>query len=139
MATRSTISVVNDNGSVLSIYCHWDGYLSNNGRILYNHYTDLESVTKLVRAGAISSLGTTTDNTVYYHRDRNESWGSTCGILFSNWEDFVYNHNSEDYDYVFIDGEWYLLNGVSRVDWARGNNILPLSNFKDVKPETEAA
>ncbi len=26
MATRSNIGIVNDNGSVTGIYCHWDGY-----------------------------------------------------------------------------------------------------------------
>jgi len=56
MATRSRIAIENEDGTVSSIYCHWDGYLSNNGRILANHYTDRKKVEALIALGAISSL-----------------------------------------------------------------------------------
>jgi len=56
MATRSRIGIVNEDGTVSSIYCHWDGYPSNNGRILVDHYTDREKVKKLVELGSISFL-----------------------------------------------------------------------------------
>lgn len=43
MGTHSTISIVNrdQDGNVInirSIYCHWDGYLDHNGRILFQYY-----------------------------------------------------------------------------------------------------
>jgi len=56
MATRSRIGIENEDGSVSSIYCHWDGYPSNNGRILVAHYTDREKVKELIALGAISAL-----------------------------------------------------------------------------------
>jgi hypothetical protein len=56
MATRSRIGIVNEDGTVSSIYCHWDGYPSNNGRILVEHYTDREKVKELIELGSISSL-----------------------------------------------------------------------------------
>ena len=34
MSTRSNIAIKRKNGTVESIYCHWDGYLSYNGKIL---------------------------------------------------------------------------------------------------------
>ena len=40
MATRSRIAIEKENGTVESIYCHWDGYPENNGRILVENYTD---------------------------------------------------------------------------------------------------
>lgn len=61
MATRSRIGIVNDNGTVTSIYCHWDGYISNNGKILLEHYTDKEKVEKLISLGSISSLARNVD------------------------------------------------------------------------------
>lgn len=56
MATRSSISIRNADGSYTGIYCHWDGYLSNNGRILEEHYADEAKIRQLMALGDISSL-----------------------------------------------------------------------------------
>lgn len=56
MATRSRIGIENEDGTVSSIYCHWDGYPDNNGKILVEHYTDREKVKELIVLGAISAL-----------------------------------------------------------------------------------
>lgn len=54
MATRSLIGVMH--GDVCkAIYCHWDGYLAYNGRILFNHY-DSAKANHLVSLGDVSSL-----------------------------------------------------------------------------------
>lgn len=57
MATRSSISIHNDDGSYTSIYCHWDGYLDHNGAILYHHYRDESRIRQLMELGHLSSLG----------------------------------------------------------------------------------
>jgi hypothetical protein len=57
MATRSTIGVLNSNGSVTAVYCHWDGYPEYNGKILNENYTTEEKVRELIELGTISSLG----------------------------------------------------------------------------------
>ena len=36
MATRSTISIQKKDGTIRSVYCHWDGYCEYNGVLLYN-------------------------------------------------------------------------------------------------------
>lgn len=56
MATRSRIGIENEDGKVSSIYCHWDGYPDNNGKILVEHYTDREKVKELIALGSISTL-----------------------------------------------------------------------------------
>ena len=59
MATRSTISIVDTrtkDGQGRTIYCHWDGYLQNNGAILLEHYQDPKKVNELIDLGDISSL-----------------------------------------------------------------------------------
>ena len=56
MATRSRIGIENEDGTVSSIYCHWDGYVSNNGKILVTHYTDRQKVKELIELGDISTL-----------------------------------------------------------------------------------
>jgi hypothetical protein len=59
MATRSTISIVDTrtkDGSGRTIYCHWDGYLQNNGLILLESYTNPDKINALIDLGDISSL-----------------------------------------------------------------------------------
>jgi hypothetical protein len=59
MATRSTISIVTErtkDGVGRTIYSHWDGYPSNNGRILLEHYKDAKKINSLINLGYISSL-----------------------------------------------------------------------------------
>ena len=56
MATRSRIAIETRAGKVRSIYCHWDGYPGNNGKILMEHYTDREKIINLIELGDISSL-----------------------------------------------------------------------------------
>ena len=58
MATRSTIGIIdNKTGVVTSIYCHWDGYPENNGRILVEHWSDPAKIQQLMALGPLSSLG----------------------------------------------------------------------------------
>jgi len=57
MGTRSNIGILEPNGSVTYIYCHWDGYVSHHGPILRDHYTTEEKVRALIALGSISSLG----------------------------------------------------------------------------------
>ena len=54
MGTRSRIGVMHGD-KVKSIYCHWDGYLDFNGRILQEHY-DSARANNLVALGDLSSL-----------------------------------------------------------------------------------
>lgn len=57
MGTRSTIGVLRPDGTAASIYCHWDGYLSNNGVLLYEHWHGPAQAGALMRLGNLSSLG----------------------------------------------------------------------------------
>ena len=56
MGTRSTISIKTKDNKFKTIYCHWDGYPSNNGRLLLEHYGDEKKVKELIELGDISSL-----------------------------------------------------------------------------------
>ena len=42
MATRSTIALLREDGTVAKVYSHWDGYLECNGEILFKYYTHLK-------------------------------------------------------------------------------------------------
>lgn len=57
MSTRSRIGILESDGSVTSIYCHWDGYVSHHGPILRDHYATEAKVRALLALGDISILG----------------------------------------------------------------------------------
>lgn len=102
MATRSTIAIENEDGSVYFIYCHFDGYLENNGRILLEHYQNRDTVSELVKIGDMSCLEETLEDCVFYS-ERN----GPCMAV--NLEDYLKNFEGfQDYNYILrSDGNWY--------------------------------
>jgi len=124
MATRSNIGIVNEDGSVTGIYCHWDGYPENNGKLLLKHYNNSGIVNELMDLGSLSSLNKNLyceDNNhsfnnpadgvcVAYGRDRGET--GTNSKTFDNiseFEEFAGNSWS-DYQYLFNNGKWQYRN-----------------------------
>lgn len=72
MATRSAIGYYTEDQKIRAVYCHWDGYLEHNGKLLLENYCDgWETVETLVEGGSISSLGVEVKSTVY-HTSRGE-------------------------------------------------------------------
>lgn len=119
MGTRSTIAVQRADGSVVQTYCHWDGYVDHNGRILQEFYNSQELAEQLVSHGDMSSLGPRSepagehsfDNpergvTVYYGRDRGES--GTEPRVFASVNEYVRKVDNQEYDYLFKDGKWFV-------------------------------
>ena len=120
MATRGRIGIILDDGSVASIYQHWDSYPSGLGKILFNHYTNKEKVEKLIALGDCSSVREEVDIpngkahtfdkpienvTVAYGRDRGEK-----GIepRLNKDEKEFWESDIEEYGYLFKDGKWYV-------------------------------
>ena len=128
MGTRSRIAVMHGD-KVKSVYCHWDGYLSNNGAILQEHY-DSTKANNLVALGDLSSLrpeigekhafsrlevpmdGEAYDKlygnmTTFYGRDRGET-GTEWKVAhsFAEFLEQVDNCGGEYY-YIMKDGVWY--------------------------------
>jgi len=58
MGTRSRIGYELPDHSVVSVYCHWDGYVEHNGKILVEHYLNRDDVKELIDGGSMSSLRT---------------------------------------------------------------------------------
>jgi hypothetical protein len=117
--------------NVKSIYCHWDGYLDFNGRILQESY-DSAKANHLVALGDMSSLRAnigekhafskfelpaeeqdafelaTEDMCTFYGRDRGET-----GIEYKvahTFNDFLEQCENCDAEYYYImkDGVWYV-------------------------------
>jgi hypothetical protein len=105
MATRSTIALEFADGSVQQIYCHWDGYLDHNGRILQEHYLDPFKVQRLIEGGAVSSLAPSIDLLDGHTFDLSVN-------KFKDYADYRKNAQSEEYNYILrqVDGKavWFV-------------------------------
>jgi hypothetical protein len=120
MATRSTIAIERADGTVHQVYCHWDGYISNNGRLLLEHYSDPAVLQELIDLGSISTLGYTVgvehpfnhhstkmtldehteayrDMTTFYARDRGEELSIN---KFDNYENYRKDLQVEEFNYI---------------------------------------
>jgi len=64
MSTRSNIVLLKENGACSAVYCHYDGYLEHNGKMLLDNYTSTKDVRALVAMGNIRSLKPTLDEMV---------------------------------------------------------------------------
>jgi hypothetical protein len=133
MGTRSTIALEFADGTVEQVYCHWDGYLAYNGQLLLKHYSNPFILRDLIDLGDISSLKPTIgtkhafshfgtemkqeeydvlygEMTTFYGRDRGET--GTASKKFKSYEDYLANHQYEEYEYILrqVDGKavWFV-------------------------------
>ena len=154
MATRSTIALEHSDGTVQSVYCHFDGYLSHNGNILQEHYSDPAKLQELIALGSMSSLakeigqqhpftnpfqyGSDEYNAfraqyqnwcVFYSRDRGEDLVIN---EFADLKAYILQAEREEYNYILrqIDGSpvWFVesheTDGFIRLDEALQSEIL---------------
>ena len=122
MATRSTIALEFADGTIGQVYCHWDGYLAHNGKILQEYYDNPFILRDLIDLGSLSSLrpqiGTKhpfshydvanltqdeytnlySDMTTFYGRDRGE--GQSDATYFKDYLHFLVDGQQEEYDYI---------------------------------------
>ena len=129
MATRSTIALEFADGTIGQVYCHWDGYLAHNGKMLFEHYSNPFILRDLIDLGSISSLAPTIGTkrpfshydtelslvefnnkygnmTNFYGRDRGET--NTEAKYFKDYEHFLVDGQQEEYDYILRN-----INGVA--------------------------
>lgn len=133
MATRSTIALEFADGTIGQVYCHWDGYLAHNGKMLMEYYSNPFILRDLIDLGDISSLRPTVgtkhpfsqfdngmsteefyalynDMTTFYGRDRGEEG---CEARYYNdIHDYFNKCEHQEYDYILrnIDGKavWFV-------------------------------
>ena len=137
MGTRSRIAVMHGD-NCKSVYCHWDGYLDHNGRILLEHF-DSTKANFLVALGDLSSLkpniGEKHDfddrdacdtQCNFYGRDRGEP-----GTEFKTTDTFekfleLCDACCAEYYYIMKDGEWYV-GTTYKSDTVMGSKLVPLA------------
>ena len=113
MATRSRIGIELKNGSVLSVYHHWDSYPEWLGRILKTHYNSRSLAAELIDGGDMSSCWTDDrwDDSgvkgVYgpqYYSQRNEDCPPR---LDADLCEYLLPDGCEEYHYIYtLNNEW---------------------------------
>jgi len=118
MSTRSRVGIELKNGSILSAYHHYDGYPEWLGRILTTHYNTRSLAEELIDGGDMSSCWTderwndngTAKNAEYgaqYYSQR----GEDCPPRYdADLAEYLLPDNSEEFAYVFRNGEWVCYN-----------------------------
>jgi hypothetical protein len=128
VSTRSTIAIELADGTVKQVYCHSDGYLSYNGRVLFEHYSDPAKAEQLINLGDLSMLGIVIGEKIdfnhrlaynenhqatqcrAYGRDRGET--GTEARTFWNFAMYEMTHDREQYAYILRNnGQWYVAIG----------------------------
>ena len=122
MATRSVIAVLEAKGiggaddTIKAIYCHNDGYLSNNGKILDQHYRDEDNINQLLAEGDCSSLKDTISDTIFYARDRGED-NKEAVTLKDETEllEHAFQQCDAEVVYMFAYGTWYVYDNSTTI------------------------
>jgi hypothetical protein len=94
MATRSTIALEFADGTIGQVYCHFNGYLNNNGRILQQHYSDPFQLRSLIDRGDMSQLGNTVDQCDFYGNE------GARARYFTDFQDYFEQGQLEEYNYI---------------------------------------
>jgi hypothetical protein len=136
MSTRCRIGIKNEDGTITSIYCHHDGYVSYVGKTLFDSYKDEAKIRKLLELGDMSSLGTEpVDNPRAWESTSSavldpEAWSKLyaevhpedmCDTYKSRGEDCPARKSKDEkayeklvddcwgeYAYLFKDGKWFV-------------------------------
>ncbi len=110
ISTRSRIGLQLSDGSILSVYHHWDGYPEWLGRTLNTHYNTKDKVAELIDGGDMSSCWTDTPfdyngKASKYGPNYYSLRGENCPPrLDANKYDYL--ADGEEYAYLFVDGGW---------------------------------
>lgn len=132
MGTRSDIIVHRADDKWARIYCHWNGHIAQNGKLLAENYASQELAEALVALGDLSSLGPEIGKAhpfewrmnmrgkeetiafkrldrmcLAYGRDRGEKDvdASVFETLALAWPDET---TGTEFTYVWTDGQWWV-------------------------------
>ena len=118
MGTRSRIGIQLQDNSILSVYCHYDGYPAFNGRVLRDNYDTIEKVRNLIDGGDMSCTWTNAgwnnetlpESGPLHYTARGESLESNAPRYDESIFDFLDKKNNEEYAYIWtVNNEWKCL------------------------------
>ena len=105
MGTPSMIGILNEDGSVTATYCHYDGYIAHNGRVLVEHYNTPEKARAVAEVGYLSALSHDLEKDIKEAVHKNEKT-----VVYDTVAVYMkcgYNHAGAEYLYIFDGEAWF--------------------------------
>lgn len=134
MSTRSRVGILYQDGSVRSIYVHYDGYPSGVGQYLIDGWTDLDNIEALMEGGDRPSVAPTSLITDTYRARGDESTEALAHDTLAEFEADYARDLFIEWTYLFVvdSGTW-----VTRASaWVRDGEPQPdLGPWLPVTPE----
>lgn len=126
MSTNSRIGIQHSDGTITSIYCHWDGHIESNGKMLLEHYNTAERINDLMFLGNLSILEASLEGPVghsfktpvkgyclAYGRDRKDADNEAE----KHTSIYDFNFYRQEYNYLYKDGNWFVSKGEKGRIW----------------------
>ena len=122
----------NDDELYLCVYHHWDGYIDNLGKHLLEYYKTFDKALNLCLGGDMSTCMHEGDKVVYYY-NAPSSWNKRYAPRkVSDLAEFM-SINAQQYNYLFSDGQWFLLSQDGLVYESLEDKVLGLNRTINVK------
>ena len=141
MGTRSLIGKQLNDGSILGVYCHYDGYPEFNGRVLRDNFNTADKVAALIDGGDMSCTWTNAgwnnetlpETGPLYYTSRGESIANNEPELSKDHGEYLMlsANADEEYSYLFADGEWMCYNTRTWDEKYMEREEIPVGSIND--------
>ena len=104
MSTNSLVAFLKEDGSVVSSYVHYDGYVTGVGLTLLEHYNTEEKAYAVSTAGYFSSLSENIEESLNksVHKDEKGDYSENR----EEFEEYIRRDSGLEYVYLWSDGYW---------------------------------
>lgn len=133
MSTHSLICRQISKSTIKYVYCHFDGYIRHNGKILDRHYQDVNKIDELLSLGCLTNLGTKIgekhdprnklfesffcppeqrDNpccfSVRDEKEKESKENQAQTVSLKDFEKVTKTSAGNEYVYLYKNGQWYV-------------------------------
>ena len=133
MSTRSRVGIKEKDGTVRSIYVHFDGYIAGVGKTLYESYRNADKIEQLINLGDMSSINSEVEKCEPYNQR-----GEDLNIATDTVESFKKNWAScgEEYVYLYTDGRW-MTNSIYKEKWESLDSLMKDDEICQLKKQVQ--
>ena len=117
MSTNSVVAYLNEDGSVVSSYVHYDGYETGVGMMLLEHYNTDKCARDLASTlGYASSLSETVAES---HADRVHTDEPEMFDSMTEFETYLMDNSHLEFGYLWTGGKWMVASWTTEVIHAK--------------------
>ena len=114
MSTNSVVAYLNEDGSVVSSYVHYDGYETGVGMMLLEHYNTDKCARDLASTlGYASSLSETVAES---HADRVHTDEPEIFESMEEFETYLMDNSHLEFGYLWTGGQWMVASWTTTVE-----------------------